>query len=298
MSAEGISFDALQPAAMADKAEQIGIKKANAGLSTLFMLGILAGAFIGIGAIFATTVTAGAAEKLPYGVIRLIGGLTFTVGMIMVAIGGAELFTGNTLIIMAYADRKVSLTALLRNWGVVYLGNFVGAIATAGLVFYAKQHTFGKGVIGANMLIIGEAKSSLGFMQAVALGILCNAMVCMSVWMCYSARSNTDKILSIIPPIAGFVAAGFEHSVANMYFIPIALFVKHGASEAFFANIGTSPTDYVALTWSNFFFVNLLPVTLGNTIGGVLMVGLIYWFVYLRKRPEQAAQASPLLTGD
>jgi formate transporter len=298
MSAEGFSFDALQPAAMADKAEQIGIKKANAGFSTLFMLGILAGAFIGIGAIFATTVTAGAAERLPYGVIRLIGGLSFTVGMIMVAIGGAELFTGNTLIIMAYADHKVSLAALLRNWGVVYLGNFVGAIATAGLVFYAKQHTFGHGVIGANMLIIGESKSSLGFMQAVALGILCNAMVCMSVWMCYSARSNTDKILSIIPPIAGFVAAGFEHSVANMYFIPIALFVKYGASEAFFAGIGASPADYAYLTWSNFFFANLLPVTLGNTIGGVLMVGLIYWFIYLRKRPEPAAQSNPVPASD
>jgi formate/nitrite transporter len=142
---------------------------------------------------------------------------------------------------------------------------------------------FGSGAIGLNMLNIGEAKSSLGFVQAIALGILCNALVCMAVWLCYSARTTTDKILSIIPPIAAFVAAGFEHSVANMYFIPIALFVKQFGDPKLFELIGKTAADFPHLTWGNFFIVNLLPVTIGNIIGGGVMVGLVYWFIYMRK---------------
>ena len=199
----------------------------------MFALAILAGAFIGIGAIFATTVAAGGmsvkdaagaaafSTGLPYGVTRLLVGLVFTVGLILVVVGGAELFTGNNLIIMAFASKKVTLAQLLRNWGIVYVGNFVGSILTAYIVFLGKQYTFGGGAIGLAALNIGEAKTGLDFVQAVALGIMCNALVCMAVWMCYSARTTTDKILAIIPPISCFVAAGFEHSIANMYFIPI-----------------------------------------------------------------------------
>jgi len=219
----------------------------------------------------------------PYGVTRLLMGLVFTVGLILVVVGGSELFTGNNLIIMAFADKKVSLGALLRNWAIVYTGNFVGSVITAAIVFLGKQYTFGGGAIGLTVLNIGEAKTSFTFIQAIALGIMCNALVCMAVWMCYSARSTTDKILAIIPPIACFVAAGFEHSVANMYFIPVALFVKTWGDASFFEAIGKTIENFPHLTWGTFFLMNLLPVTIGNIIGGAGMVGLIYWFVYLRK---------------
>ncbi|OGN90424.1 MAG: formate transporter FocA [Chloroflexi bacterium RBG_13_48_10] len=277
-----ISFDALLPPGMAAKAEDLGVKKANLKILNMFVLGILAGAFIGIGAIFATT-TAAASSSLPYGVARFLVGLTFTVGLILVVVGGAELFTGNTLITMAFASGKVKLTQLLRNWVVVYLGNFVGGVLTAYIVFLGKQYSFGGGSIGLAALNIGEAKTALTFIQATALGIMCNALVCMAVWMCYSARSVTDKILAIIPPIACFVAAGFEHSIANMYFIPVALFVKYMGDPAFFTTISKTAADFPHLTWGNFFIANLLPVTIGNIIGGGIMVGLVYWFVYSRK---------------
>ena len=283
MSNEFQSFDALVPRAMAEMAEQIGIKKAHSDFLTLFVLSILAGAFISLGAIFATTVSAGANAVLPFGIVRLLMGASFTLGLVLVVVGGAELFTGNMLISLAFASGKVSLLALLRNWGIVYLGNFVSSVATALVVFWSKQYTFGGGVIGSNILAIGEAKTNLGFIEAIMLGILCNTMVCLAVWLTFSAHSTTDKILAIFLPIAGFVAAGFEHSVANMYFISIALFVKYGGDPAFFQAIQKTPADFPHLTWGNFFLGNLLPVTIGNIFGGSVMVALVYWFVYLRK---------------
>ena len=282
-NSEPLSLDALVPAAMAEKAEQLGIKKANADFLSLSVLGVLAGAFIALGAIFATTITAGTQGLLPYGVIRLLSGLAFSLGLILVIVGGAELFTGNMLVIMAFANRKISLWLVLRNWLIVYTSNMVGAVATAVIIFLSKQHTFGNGVIGLNMLNIAETKTSLGFVEAVALGLLCNALVCLAVWLTYSARTTTDKILAIIPPITAFVAAGFEHSIANMYFIPVGLLVKQWGSASFFETIQRAPTDYPNLTMGNFLLGNLLPVTLGNIIGGAVMVGLVYWFVYLRK---------------
>ncbi len=305
-----VSFDALLPAAMAAKAEDLGVKKAALPLANMFALAILAGAFIGIGALFATTVGAGSiavkaadgsaafSTGLPYGVTRLLMGLVFSTGLILVVIGGSELFTGNNLISMAFASGKVSWHALLRNWGVVYAGNFVGSIVTALIVFLGQQYTFGSGAIGLTALNIGEAKTSFGFIQAVALGIMCNALVCMAVWLCYSARSTVDKILAIIPPIAAFVAAGFEHSIANMYFIPVALFIKYSGDATFFQAIGKTPDAFPHLTWGNFLVANLLPVTIGNIIGGAIMVGLIYWFVYLRsalkpKPAEVKVEAQP-----
>ncbi|MDD5467246.1 MAG: formate transporter FocA [Anaerolineales bacterium] len=297
---ETLSFDALLPPAMAAKAEDLGIKKANLPANNMFALAILAGAFIGIGAIFATTVSAGSmpikdaagaaafSTGLPYGVVRLLTGLVFTVGLILVVVGGSELFTGNNLITMAYASKKVNLKSLLRNWVIVYSGNFVGSVITALIVFLGKQYAFGSGATGLAALNIGEAKTSLTFIQAIALGIMCNALVCMAVWMCYSARTTTDKILAIIPPISCFVAAGFEHSVANMYFIPVALFIKYFGDSKFFETIGKTAADFPHLTWGNFFGANLLPVTIGNIIGGAGMVGLIYWYVYLRPAKPKA----------
>ena len=277
-----LQFDALLPADMAAKAEQIGVKKAHLNPVSMFVLAVLAGAFIALGAIFSTTVVAGAGDTLPYGVTRLLAGLVFSLGLILVVVGGAELFTGNNLIVMAWASRKVSTRLLIQNWMIVYLGNFVGAVGTAVLVYLSGQFTFGKGAIGAAALATANAKVGLDFVPAVALGILCNALVCLAVWLTFSARTTTDRILAIVPPITAFVAAGFEHSIANMYFIPIALFVKAGAPESFWANIGQAPADYPRLTWDRFLFNNLLPVTLGNLVGGAVLVGAIYWFVYLR----------------
>lgn len=278
-----IHIDSLLPTEMAQKAEDVGLRKANLDFLTLFFLSILAGAFIGLGAIFSTTVTT-SGSVLPYGINRLLAGLSFCLGLILVIVGGAELFTGNTLIIMGFMSGKVPLKKLLRNWGIVYLGNFVGSVLTAVTMFFTKQYTFASGAVGLNILNIAESKSSLDFFQAVVLGVICNALVCLAVWLTFSAGTTTDKILAILFPITAFVAAGTEHSVVNMYFIPIGLMVKHFGGAAFFESIGKTAQNFPNLTLGNFFLDNLLPVTIGNIIGGAVMVGLIYWFVYLRKK--------------
>jgi formate/nitrite transporter len=225
---------------------------------------------------------------LPFGLTRLLGGLAFCLGLILVVVGGAELFTGNNLIVIAWASQKVSTRALMRNWTIVYLGNFLGSIATALLIFVSKEWMFGSTAIGVTALNIAKAKVELGFVQAIALGILCNALVCMAVWMTYSARSTMDKIAAIIFPISAFVAAGFEHSVANMYFIPVALLIKNYAGEAFWTAAGKTPADYASITWNSFFINNLLPVTIGNIIGGALLVAAVYWLIFLR--PEKSTR--------
>jgi formate transporter len=275
------SIDALLPPEMAQKAEAIGVKKAEMDFWSTLALSVLAGAFIAIGAVFATTLTTGTAE-MPYGVSRLLAGFGFSLGLILVIVGGAELFTGNNLIILAFTSKKISLRQLVRNWSIVYFGNFIGSILTALFIFFSGQYQFGHGAVGLNMLNIADSKAGLSFFPAVVLGMLCNTLVCLAVWLCYSARSTTDKILAIIPPIVAFVAVGFEHSVANMYFIPVAIFVKNWAPPSFFVMINKMPFDYTNISWGGF-FNNLIPVTIGNIIGGTIMVGLVYWFIYLRK---------------
>jgi len=272
---------------MAAKAEAVGVLKARLDTVTLFVLAVLAGAFISLGAVFATTVSAGAGG-LPFGPVRLMAGIAFSLGLILVIVGGAELFTGNALIVMAWASRKVSSGSLLRNWTVVYAGNFVGALATAGVMFVTGQYMFGKGSVGLAALTIGEGKASLDFVPPVSLGMMCNALVCLAVWLTFSARSTADRILAIVPPIAAFVAIGFEHSVANMYFIPEAIAVKSWAPTEFWSSIDRVPADFPNLTISAFLVDNLLPVTIGNVIGGAVMVGVAYWFVYLRRRPASS----------
>ncbi|MFN8382173.1 MAG: formate/nitrite family transporter [Anaerolineales bacterium] len=290
-------IDSLLPAEMATRAEYLGVKKAEMPAFTMLMLSILAGAFISLGAIFSTTVAAGGmavtaadgsvafSTGLPFGVTRLLTGLAFCLGLILVIVGGAELFTGNNLIVMAWASGKVTGRALLRNWGVVYLGNFIGSIATAILMFFTKQYTFGADAVGITALRIAVGKCDLGFLQAVALGVLCNALVCLAVWLTYSARTTLDKILSIIFPITAFVAAGFEHSIANMYFIPYALLVK-GFDPEYTAKVADRVPRLEVLTWKAFFLNNLLPVTIGNIIGGALLVAAIYWVVFLRNKKD------------
>lgn len=281
MSEKNISIDGFLPPKMALKAADAGVTKAMMAPLPMFMLAVLAGAFIALGAIFATTATAGA-NSLPFGITKLTGGLVFSLGLILVIVAGAELFTGNNLIVMAWASGKVSTKALLRNWGIVYLGNFLGAFLTAIGLFLSQQFYFGNGAVGINALNIAHAKVNLSFFQAIMLGIFCNALVCLAVWLCMSARTTTDKILAILFPITAFVAAGFEHSIANMYFIPIGILIKDWADPTFWAQTGLNPADFSNLTWANFLFSNLLPVTIGNVIGGAGLVGLVYWTIYLR----------------
>lgn len=280
---ESFTIDAIPPDQIAERAEDVGVTKANMEFWTLFVLSILAGAFIALGAIFSTTVTAGSEGNVYFGLSKLLGGLTFCLGLILVVVAGAELFTGNNLIIMAFVSGKVTLRLLLRNWEIVYIGNFVGSIATALIMILCSRYRLGNGIIWLNALTIAHGKCSKPFIDLLALGIMCNALVCLAVWLCMGARSTTDKILCIIFPITAFVAAGFEHSVANMYFIPVALLVKDFAPQEFWSLAAKTAADFPNLTWYNF-FLNLIPVTLGNIIGGSFFVGFVYWFAYRRKQ--------------
>lgn len=286
---ESPRIDALLPPEMAAKAEEIGIKKAAMGGLNLFVLSVLAGAFISLGAVFATTVVAGSSGFLPYGVRQLLAGVVFSLGLILVLVGGAELFTGNSMIVMAWANGRVTLRDLIRNWTWVYVGNFVGALGMAGLVYWSGQYLHGNGEVGVSALSIARAKVEIGFFRAIALGILCNLLVCLAVWLNFSARTTTDRVLAIVPPVAAFVAAGFEHSIANMYFVPIGLLIHSGASPEFWTTIGESQASFGGLTVVAFLWNNLLPVTIGNVIGGGVLVAAVYGFVYLRPRRAQSS---------
>lgn len=276
-------IDALLPRQMAEKAEQVGAEKTRLDTASLLALAVLAGSFIAFGSLFSIIVSTGAEGVLPYGVTRLLSGLVFSVGLILVVTGGAELFTGNNLMVMAWASRKVSLRQVLRAWTLVYIGNFAGAIATALLVFLSEQYGHGGGAVGLAALSVAQTKANLGFIPALIHGVLGNVLVCLAVWLCYGARSTTDKIVAIVPPISLFVAAGFEHSVANMYLLPYGLMIKNWATDSFWIMIGQTPGTYADLTWLSA-LGNLVPVTIGNIIGGGVLVGAVYWFVYLRKR--------------
>lgn len=290
-SGAGPQLDALLPPEMARRAEAIGVRKVAMDSLTTFTLAVLAGAFIAMGGVFATTALAGAGSA-PWGATRVLAGVAFSVGLVLVVVGGAELFTGNNLIIMAWAGRRVSTGALLRNWLIVFAGNFVGTSGTAVLVYLGGTHRGGGGAFGVTALAIAHAKVELGFTQAIALGVLCNTLVCLAVWLTLSARTTADRILAIVPPISAFVATGFEHSVANMYFVPFGLLIA-SLDPGFAAEARTVAHSPHPLTWGVFLSHNLLPVTIGNVIGGAGLVGLVYWFVYLRPRLESTPAGRP-----
>lgn len=275
-------IDALLPPEMALACEAAGAAKAGRDGIALFILGLLAGAFIAFGAVFMTVVLTGAGE-LPWGVVRLLAGMAFSLGLILVIVGGAELFTGDSLMIVACASRRITPGALLRAWSLVYLGNICGAVGTAALVFLAGQHGFAGGAVGKTALGIASAKAALPTVQLFFLAVLCNVLVCLAVWMSFGARSVSDKVLVIVPPVAAFVAAGFEHSIANMYLLPYALAIKAWAGPEFWAAIGQDAGAYLGLTIASTLH-NIVVATIGNLLGGSLMVGAIYWFVYLRQR--------------
>lgn len=256
------SADPFTPAEMARLVESVGIRKATLAADKTAVLAVLAGAFIAFGAMLYTVAVTGAG--FGYGPTRLLGGAAFSLGLILVVVGGAELFTGNNLIVMAWASRKITTGQLLRNWVLVYVGNLAGAVATALLMAMSGALGIADGAPLATVVAIAQAKVALPFLDALIRGVLCNVLVCLAVWLTFAARNVSGKILAIIFPIAGFVALGFEHSVANMYFIPVAIFA--GAD---------------GVGWGGL-LANLLPVTIGNIIGGGMLVALVYWLVYLR----------------
>ena len=274
-------FDPLLPPEMARACERAGAAKAGRQTAALVVLGALAGAFIAFGAIFMTVVATGAGD-LPWGVARLLMGLVFSLGLILVIVGGAELFTGDALMVVSYASGKITAAALLRAWGLVYLGNIAGSIGTAALVFLSGQHALAGGGVGRTALAVASYKASLGTVELFFLAVLCNVLVCLAVWMSFGGRNIADKVLVIVPPITAFVAAGFEHSIANLYFLSYGLALKEWAQPEFWISIGQDATAYAALTLSGAVH-NVVVATAGNLVGGSLMVGAVYWFVYLRR---------------
>lgn len=272
------SIDAYSPKEIAARIQQLGVIKSKGDPLRVLALSLLAGAFIALGAALFTVVTYDSAG-LAGGVLRLIGGVAFCLGLILVVVAGAELFTGNNLIVMAYVDGQVSLKQLLNNWWLVYLGNFIGALGILLLIYFSGHWHTANGAIGAHAVMIADAKVNLSWLEAFSRGVLCNILVCLAIWLCYAGRSVTDKIVAVLFPITAFVALGFEHSVANMFFIPAGLIVQ--SDVVVLSALSGSISDQ--LTIGGFLWNNLLPVTLGNIVGGSVFVGLFYWFIYLRK---------------
>ena len=263
MTQQTNSSDAYPPPEIARKVEHIGVAKAHLDTLSLLVLAILAGAFISLGALLFTVVVTG--SDLGFGPTRLLGGASFCLGLILVVIAGAELFTGNNLIAMAWASKLISTREVIRNWILVYIGNAIGCLGTVLLVYFADIASLSSGAVGTTAISIATTKAELPIMEAFTRGILCNALVCLAVWLTIGAHSVTDKILAIFLPITAFVAAGFEHSIANWFFLPYGMVL---ATNNVISLIGA--------------IQNLIVVTLGNIIGGTLLVSGVYWLAYLR----------------
>ncbi len=274
-------FDSLLPPQMAERAAEIGVGKATKDPVKSFLLAISAGIHIGIAFVFYTIVTTGAGD-LPWGMTRFVGGLAFSLGLILVVVTGGELFTSSVLTLVARASGKISWKMLFNHWLIVYSGNLVGALLLVVCMLFTKQYMFDGGQVGLNAMAIAQHKLHHDFLQAVALGIMCNVLVCIAVWMTFSGRTLTDKIMVMILPVSMFVSAGFEHCIANMFQVPLAIAIKTFAPESFWISTGASIEAYADLTMSHFILNNLLPVTLGNIIGGGVFVGMWYWLIYLR----------------
>lgn len=269
--------DALLPKEMARRAERVGVEKAEQDTLRLLALAGLAGAFIAFGAVFAASVTAGAEGVLPPGVIGLLGGVAFSLAFVLVVVGGAELFTSNNLMVMAWAGGRLPFYYLLRAWGLVYIGNFFGVVTTGALLVFAGQHAESGGDVGVALLGSAQRIVELNMLEAMLLGLLGNTLVCLAIWLTYSARTTTDRVLVLIPPVTAFYALGLEHAIAVMFYLPCAFLIGLFADASFWSSVAMEP-----LTLSVAGFVRvLLAVTVGNIIGGGLLVGMIYWFVYL-----------------
>ena len=274
-------FDLLLPAAMAKVAEDAGVYKATKHPLKTFYLAITAGVFISIAFVFYITATTGTAG-VPFGFAKLVGGICFSLGLMLVVVCGADLFTSTVLIVVAKASGRITWKQLGLNWLNVYVGNLIGALFFVALMWFAGEYMTANGAWGLNVLQTADHKLHHTFVEAVCLGILANLMVCLAVWMSYSGRSVMDKMFAMVLPVAMFVASGFEHSIANMFMIPLGIVIKNFAAPEFWQAVGAAPEQFSNLTVSHFITDNLIPVTIGNIIGGGLLVGLTYWVIYLR----------------
>ncbi|MTI15527.1 formate transporter FocA [Sansalvadorimonas verongulae] len=291
MSSETNNFNDLSPAAMAKKAVDVGVYKASKDPVSSFTLAIFGGVFIAIAFVFYITVVTGS-SSMPWGMAKLVGALCFSLGLILCVIMGAELFTSTVLTSTAWASRRITTPQMLRTWVRVYLGNFVGGVFFVWMIWQGKVYMGDSGQWGLTALKIASHKLHHTFFEAFILGVMCNLLVCLAVWMTFSCRSTGDKILAMLFPVAMFVATGFEHSIANMFMIPMGIAIQHFATPEFWAGIGHVPADFAELTVSNFLLKNELPVTLGNIVGGAVFVGLGNWFVFLRNDNKKEAVAN------
>lgn len=276
-------YGAVPPAEIAKLAEQTAVGKAKKHPEVTFILAVLAGIFIAIAGMFYTIVTAGASNA-PYGMTKLVGGIAFSSGLMMVVLCGAELFTSNTLLLMGKATGRLNFAQITKNWTIVYFGNMAGSLLFAAMIVFGGVWEGGQGAVGLSSMYIAKAKLSHTFSEALVLGVLCNLLVCLTYWMTLSARTAAGKMFACILPVAAFVAAGFEHSIANMYLLPMGYAVKALAGPEFWQAIGYAADDFAKISISNILLMNLIPVTIGNIIGGGVMVGLSNWFVHLKER--------------
>jgi formate/nitrite transporter len=269
----------LAPDKIAEQTVENACKKANTKVSRLLVLGILAGAFIG----FAAQGSNAVIYNIPWaGVGKALAGALFTTGLMLVIVAGSELFTGNTLMVAALINKRITWGGLLKNWITVYAGNFIGAVLIAWFIYMSGQLDFSEGLLGGFTIKTAAYKISLSFTKAFIMGIMCNWLVTLAVWMAYGTKDMAGRLLAIFFPIWLFIASGFEHCVANMYYIPAGILAKsnpHWVQQAI--SFGVTPEKINSLTWPHFITHNLIPVTLGNIVGGVLFTAIAYWFVYL-----------------
>jgi formate/nitrite transporter len=276
---QALRSDALTPAEVEAKAEALGVAKANMGFRQAFMLSILAGLFIGLGGMYMLFIRSEA--TFPFVVAQLLGGIGFCLGLFLVVTAGAELFTGNCLMICGRLSQRFSWGRMLKSWLVVYAGNLVGSLVLVAVLFFAQYWAVNGEAVGNTMITVASSKINQGWDVLLFKGIICNLLVCLAVWMAYAGRTVADKFFAVILPISAFVACGFEHCVANMFFLPMALVLNASG----FAYTGTASLDVLTIGGALF---NLSAVTLGNIIGGVVFVGISYWVAYHKKETPGA----------
>jgi formate/nitrite transporter len=277
--------DAFTPAEVAQKVKTLGVDKANMSVFPLLILSMMAGAFISFGAMYYTL--AMTEPSTAYGASKILGGVAFSLGFILVVIAGGELFTGNNLIVMAWANRKITLRRLLKNWGLVYLGNAVGALITVYLVYASGFLHGAHHEVSVTAMKVGLAKADLTTSEAFVRGLFCNALVCLASWMVYASRTVMDKVVAVVFPISAFVAMGFEHCIANIFMIPLAIVASLDPLTIEMSGLSAEALQNLSMSG---FFHNLIAVTLGNIFGGSIMVGMSLYVIYLYDYNKQKSK--------
>lgn len=275
MKQERSDFDALDPYQIACRAESAMLKKTMKASSKVFLLAIMAGVFIGLGFVYCSVANV-------TGTGKIVGGLVFSLGLLLVIVFGGDLFTSSTMTLIAKVNKQVTWQQMFSNWGIVFTGNFIGALLLVGLIIMSGHPFDNNGSIGLFYIKTAEHKLTHTFIEAVGLGILCNLMVCLAVWMSFGARTLTEKMIAVLFPVGLFIAAGYEHSVANMFMVPAGIYTYQLATPEMLAQLSNPAHFAQTLNWGNFITANLIPVTIGNIIGGGVMVGLYQWLIYLR----------------